>query len=231
MLNDPFLFFLQRRRDAVGAVKQDAQKILGDGNNLLDEANELSDNINKELEDAEEMKRELGRLHARLDDKVQGLTDGLSDGMLAEHVHEAEEHAKQLNESAAILDGILAEAKNLSFNATAAVHAYSNIKANVDAAEKEAKAAKQSANEALALALGPDVPVKEAAQSALQKSQILLNKAKQLQNGVKGTVCVQCLLDSKQKPFPESMKSLLENQSLIMKCLIGALLRVFSLAL
>lgn len=46
---------------------------------------------------------------------------------------------------------ILAEAKNLSFNATAAFKAYSNIKANVDAAEKEAKAAKQSASEALAL--------------------------------------------------------------------------------
>lgn len=46
---------------------------------------------------------------------------------------------------------ILAEAKNLSFNATAAFHAYSNIKANIDAAEKEAKAAKQRASEALAL--------------------------------------------------------------------------------
>lgn len=49
---------------------------------------------------------------------------------------------------------ILAEAKNLSFNATAAFKAYSNIKANVDAAEKEAKAAKQRASEALALVGG-----------------------------------------------------------------------------
>lgn len=51
---------------------------------------------------------------------------------------------------------ILAEAKNLSFNATAAFKAYSNIKANVDAAEKEAKAAKQRASEALALVSGHD---------------------------------------------------------------------------
>uniref|UniRef100_A0A665URZ3 Basement membrane-specific heparan sulfate proteoglycan core protein n=1 Tax=Echeneis naucrates TaxID=173247 RepID=A0A665URZ3_ECHNA len=49
---------------------------------------------------------------------------------------------------------ILAEARNLSFNATAAFKAYSNIKANVDSAEKEAKAAKQRANEALALVRG-----------------------------------------------------------------------------
>lgn len=49
---------------------------------------------------------------------------------------------------------ILAEAKNLSFNATAAFKAYSNIKANVDEAEKEAKAAKQRASEAVTLVSG-----------------------------------------------------------------------------
>ena len=54
-----------------------------------------------------------------------------------------------------LVHSILAEAKNLSFNATAAFKAYSNIKANVDAAEKEAKAAKQRASEALALVSGP----------------------------------------------------------------------------
>ena len=48
----------------------------------------------------------------------------------------------------------MAEAKNLSFNATAAFKAYSNIKANVDAAEKEAKAARQTAHEALVLVRG-----------------------------------------------------------------------------
>uniref|UniRef100_A0A8C3AX25 Laminin subunit alpha-2 n=1 Tax=Cyclopterus lumpus TaxID=8103 RepID=A0A8C3AX25_CYCLU len=135
-------------------VRQEAQEVLGEGERLLDEANQLSDNINKEIEDLEEMGRELGPLHDQLDDKVSHLTGGLGDGSLANHVHDAEEHAKQLNESAAILDGILAEAKNLSFNATAAFKAYSNIKANVDAAEKEAKAAKQRASEALALVGG-----------------------------------------------------------------------------
>uniref|UniRef100_A0A8C9XYE7 Laminin subunit alpha-2 n=1 Tax=Sander lucioperca TaxID=283035 RepID=A0A8C9XYE7_SANLU len=178
--------FSQRKRSAVSGVKQEAQEVLGEGERLLGEANQLSDNINKEIEDLEEMGRELGPLHDQLDDKVSHLTNGLSDGSLSNHVHDAEEHAKQLNESAAILDGILAEARNLSFNATAAFKAYSNIKANVDAAEKEAKAAKQRASEALALALDPEVPVKEAAQGALQKSHRLLDQAKQLQNDVKG---------------------------------------------
>ncbi|XP_069370850.1 laminin subunit alpha-2 isoform X9 [Paralichthys olivaceus] len=174
---------LERKRSAVTAVKQEAQEILGQGERLLDEANQLSDNINREIEDLEEMERDLGPLHNRLGDEVDRLTGGLTDS-LAHHVHEAEEHAKQLNESAAILDSILADAKNLSFNATAAFKAYSNIKANVDAAEKEAKAARQRASEALALALGPEVPMKEAAQGALQKSERLLNQAKQLQNDV-----------------------------------------------
>ncbi|KAI9543880.1 hypothetical protein NQZ68_004928 [Dissostichus eleginoides] len=183
--NKANLTSLERKSSAVNEVKQKAQEVLGEGERFLDEANQLSENINKEIEDLEEMGRELDPLHVKLDDKVNHLTTGLKGGGLANHVHDAEEHAKQLNESAAILDSILAEARNLSFNATAAFKAYSNIKANVDAAERDAKAAKQSASEALALALDPEVPVKEAAQRALQKSHKLLNEAKQLQNDVK----------------------------------------------
>ncbi|XP_030260302.1 laminin subunit alpha-2 isoform X4 [Sparus aurata] len=208
--NKANLTALERKRSAVSAVKQEAQEILGEGERLLEEANQLSDNIIKEIEDLEGMGNELGPLHDQLDDKVSRLTDGLSDGSLANHVHDAEEHAKQLNESAAILDGILAEAKNLSFNATAAFKAYSNIKANVDAAEKEAKAAKQRASEALALALGPDVPVKEAAQGALQKSHRLLNQAKGLQNDVKENADSVAMLKGRVKAARDKSKDLLK---------------------
>lgn len=45
---------LQRKRTAVSAVKQEAQDVLGEGERLLDEANQLSDNINKELEVGQE---------------------------------------------------------------------------------------------------------------------------------------------------------------------------------
>uniref|UniRef100_A0A665UQR1 Basement membrane-specific heparan sulfate proteoglycan core protein n=1 Tax=Echeneis naucrates TaxID=173247 RepID=A0A665UQR1_ECHNA len=138
---------------ALEVKAQETQEVLGEGERLLGEANQLSDNINKEIEDLEEMQRELDPLHEQLSYKVGHLTSGLSHS-LANRVHDAETHAHQLNGSAAILDGILAEARNLSFNATAAFKAYSNIKANVDSAEKEAKAAKQRANEALALVRG-----------------------------------------------------------------------------
>ncbi|XP_076023918.1 laminin subunit alpha-2 [Genypterus blacodes] len=200
---------LERKHSAVNGVREDTQEVLGEGERLLAGANQLSENINKELEDLEEMQKELGPLHDQLDDKVSHLTRGLADGSLAIHVHNAEKHAKQLNESAAILDGILAEAKNLSFNATAAFKAYSNIKANVDAAEKEAKAAKQRATEALALALGPDVPIKEAAKESLQKSYILLNQAKRLEDDVQENAASVAGLKGRVKAARDKTKDLL----------------------
>ncbi|XP_061609365.1 laminin subunit alpha-2 isoform X7 [Phyllopteryx taeniolatus] len=208
--NQVNLTFLERKHAAVLGVKEEAQKVLGEGETLLDDANQLSDNINKELEDAEEMRKDLGPLNEQLDDKVRDLTDGLSGGGLAHRVRAAEDHAQQLNESAAILDGILAEAKNLSFNATAAFKAYTNIKANVDEAEKEAKMAKQRGSEALTMALGPEIPVKEEAQGALQKSLKLLNQAKQLHNDVKDNAATVSGLKGRVKSARDRTKDLLK---------------------
>ncbi|KAK7907204.1 hypothetical protein WMY93_015816 [Mugilogobius chulae] len=209
--NHANLTALERKRDAVSAVQQMTQDVLGEGENLLVEANNLSDDINKGLEELEEMQAELGPVHQELQDKVSGLTEGLGGGRLASHVTEAEDYAKQLNESAAILDGILAEARNLSFNATAAFKAYSNIKANVDAAEKEAKAAKQRASEALTLALGPDVPMKEEADGAVKKSHDLLNQAKQLQKDVQGNADNVALLKGRVKAAKDKTKDLVKG--------------------
>lgn len=50
------------------------------------------------------MKKELNPLGDQLEERVGHLTEGLGNGRLANHVLEAEDHAKQLNESAAILD-------------------------------------------------------------------------------------------------------------------------------
>ncbi|XP_028295898.1 laminin subunit alpha-2 isoform X3 [Gouania willdenowi] len=206
--NQADLKALEKRRAAVSGLKQESQKVLTDGERLLDEANQLSDNINGELEDLEEMRRDLSPLHEQMRDRVDHLTDGLRDGRLALHVLNAEEHAQQLNESAAILDGILAEAKNLSFNATAAFNAYSNIKANMDEAEKEAKAAKQIASEALAMTLGPEVPVKVAARDALQKSNVLLDKARKLQNDVQENAHIVAGLKGRVKAARDKTKDL-----------------------
>lgn len=80
---------------------------------------------------------------------------------------------------------ILAEAKNLSFNATAAFNAYTNIKNYIDEADKVAKEAKKASIDALQLFSGPKGSLKDQAKGSVQKSHRLWNEAKELQNDVK----------------------------------------------
>ncbi|KAL0967369.1 hypothetical protein UPYG_G00251370 [Umbra pygmaea] len=176
---------LERKTDAVASVKKGTEDVLAEGERILAEANGLSENINKEIEDLDDMERELGPLHEQLDYKVSRLTKALSGNTLNDLLQDAEIHAAQLNESSGILDSILAEAKNLSFNATAAFHAYSNIKNFIEQADREAKQARARGNEALQLASGPRGPLKDGAKNSVQKSVQLWNEAKQLQTDVK----------------------------------------------
>ncbi|XP_051500882.1 laminin subunit alpha-2 [Myxocyprinus asiaticus] len=182
--NQQNLNSLQGKRDAAGKEKKKAEVILTEGEKMLDEANALSDDINQGKEELEEMVRELDPLHDKLDFKVTRLGRGLEDSV-PELLLRAENHAAQLNESAGILDSILADAKNLSFNATAAFNAYTNIKNYIDEADKLAKDAKKTSMEALQLASGPKGSLKDQAKGSVQKSYHLWNEAKELQNDVK----------------------------------------------
>ncbi|KAG1925040.1 Laminin-like protein epi-1, partial [Pimephales promelas] len=175
---------LQGKRDVAGEKKKQMEGILAEGEKMLDEANALSDSINQGKEELEEMQKELGPLHDKLDLKVARLGRGLDDSV-PDLLMRAEDHAGQLNESAAILDSILAEAKNLSFNATAAFKAYTNIKNYIDEADMVAKEAKKTSVEAQQLALGPKGSLKDQAKASVQKSHRLWDEAKELQNDVK----------------------------------------------
>ncbi|XP_071006528.1 laminin subunit alpha-2 isoform X1 [Oncorhynchus clarkii lewisi] len=183
--NQRNLTTLERKRDAVSSVKKGTEDVLADGERILAEANGLSDSINKEIEDLEEMEHELGPLHEQLDYRVSRLTQGLSGNTLTDLLQDAGNHAAELNESSNILDRILAEAKNLSFNATAAFNAYSNIKDFIEEADKEAKQARARGTEALQLASGPKGSLKDNAKNSVRKSAQLWNEAKQLENDVK----------------------------------------------
>ncbi|XP_036405402.1 laminin subunit alpha-2 isoform X1 [Megalops cyprinoides] len=184
-LNHRNMSNLERKRDAVKQGKKGTEDILADGERILAEANLLSDNINQELEDLEEMERELGPLHDQLDYKVSRLAKGLMDKTLPDLLLQAESHAAQLNESSAILDSILADAKNLSFNATAAFNAYSNIKDFIEEAERLARQAKTRGAEAVQLTSTPRGSLKDHAKNSLQKSFRLWNEAMKLNNEVK----------------------------------------------
>ncbi|XP_038655726.1 laminin subunit alpha-2 isoform X4 [Scyliorhinus canicula] len=183
-VNQKNMTALEKRRQAVEAGKKDTEDVLNEGHNLVAEAKRLLEEIALGLDELERQKQ-LELPISELKNKIDVLAAGIHDEKLPELVLRAEDHAAVLNDSSGILDGILAEAKNLSFNATAAFKAYTNIKDKIDEAEKVAKEAKDTANQAVRLASGPDGSLKETAKGSLQRSFRRLNEAKRLGEDVK----------------------------------------------
>uniref|UniRef100_A0A2K6U8T7 Laminin subunit alpha-2 n=1 Tax=Saimiri boliviensis boliviensis TaxID=39432 RepID=A0A2K6U8T7_SAIBB len=184
-VNQKNMTALEKKKEAVESGKRQIENTLKEGNDILGEANRLADEINSIIDYVEDIQTKLPPMSEELKDKMDDLSQEIKDRKLAEKVSQAESHAAQLNDSSAVLDGILDEAKNISFNATAAFNAYSNIKDNIDEAEKVAREAKDLANEATKLATGPRGLLKEDAKGSLQKSFRILNEAKKLANDVK----------------------------------------------
>ncbi|XP_068533568.1 laminin subunit alpha-2 isoform X1 [Anas acuta] len=184
-INQKNMTMVEKKKQAVEDGRQDVEKSLQEGNDILNEANNLTNEISLAVEYVEGVADKIQSMSDQLKDKIDDLSQEIHDKMLPEKVLQAENHAAQLNESSAVLDGILAEAKNISFNATLAFNAYTNIKDNTDEAEKVAKEAKVLANEAMQATSGPQGSLKDDAKSSLQKSFRVLNDAKRLENDVK----------------------------------------------
>ncbi|XP_062428549.1 laminin subunit alpha-2 isoform X4 [Rhea pennata] len=184
-VNQKNMTMIEKKKKVVEDGRQEVEKSLQEGNDVLNEASQLANEINSAVEYVEGIADKIQSMSDQLKDKVDDLSQEIQERMLPEKVLQAESHAAQLNESSAILDGILAEAKNLSFNATLAFNAYTNIKDNTDEAEKVAKEAKARANEAMQATSGPEGSLKDGAKGSLQKSLRVLNEAKMLENDVK----------------------------------------------
>ncbi|XP_015413308.1 PREDICTED: laminin subunit alpha-2 isoform X1 [Myotis davidii] len=176
---------LEEKKEAIESGKRQTENTLKEGNDILDEANRLADEINSVIDYVTDIQTKLPPMSEELKDKIDDLSREMKDRKLAERVYQAENHAAQLNASSAVLDGILDEAKSISFNATAAFRAYSNIKDYIDEADKVANEAKDLAHEATKLATGPQGSLKDGAKGSLQKSFGILNEARKLANDVK----------------------------------------------
>ncbi|XP_077018985.1 laminin subunit alpha-2 isoform X2 [Tamandua tetradactyla] len=183
--NQETMAALERKKEVVESGKWQTENTLKEGNAILDEAKRLADEISSGLDYVEDIETKLPPMSKELKNEIDDLSQAVKDRKVAEKVSQAERHAAQLSDSSAVLDGILDEAKNISFNATAAFHAYSNIKDFIDEAEKIAKEAKDLAHEATELAAGPEGSLKDSAKGSLQKSFRVLNEAKKLANDVK----------------------------------------------
>ncbi|XP_073431896.1 laminin subunit alpha-2 isoform X2 [Dendrobates tinctorius] len=161
---------LEGHKQTVEKGKKETENTLSESDDIMTEVNNLAQSINEAENELMDINKELPQLGERLRVKISNLTDEIQTRDLPEQVLQAELHAAQLKESSAKLDGILAEAKNLSFNATAAFNAYSNIKDSIDRAEDTAKEGKAKANEAVELVTGPQGSLKDEAKSSIQKS-------------------------------------------------------------
>ncbi|XP_062980764.1 laminin subunit alpha-2 isoform X3 [Elgaria multicarinata webbii] len=176
---------MEKKKQVLEDGRQEAENTLKEGNDILNEANDLVDGINSAVEYVDDIRDRISPLSDELKDKIDDLFQDIKDRNLPEMVLQAERQAAQLNDSSAILDGILDEAKNLSFNATVAFKAYSNIKDFIDEADGISKGAKAQANEAIRLASGPEGSLKDGAKNALQKSFRALTDANRQATDVK----------------------------------------------
>ncbi|XP_066461637.1 laminin subunit alpha-2 isoform X6 [Eleutherodactylus coqui] len=161
---------LEGYKHAVEKGKKEIENTLSESNDIMTEVKNLAQSINETEKDLINMNKRLPEMAENLDEKIENLTNEIQTRDLPEQVLQAELHAAQLKDSSAKLDGILAEAKNLSFNATVAFKAYSNMKELIDNAEDTAKEGKAKANEAEELVTGPQGSLKDEAKSAIQKS-------------------------------------------------------------
>ncbi|KAM6465704.1 laminin subunit alpha-2 isoform 3-T3 [Liasis olivaceus] len=184
-INQRNLTAVEKKKQAIENGRQETENTLREGNDILNGVSDLANGIFLAEEHIDGIQNEIGPLFDDLKGKINDLSQNIKDKKLPEKVLEAEAHAAQLNDSSAILDGILDEAKNLSFNATVAFKAYSNIKDHIEEADVISKDAKARASEAIQLASGPEGSLKDAAKNALQKSFKVLNDANKQANDVK----------------------------------------------
>ncbi|XP_018411793.1 PREDICTED: laminin subunit alpha-2 [Nanorana parkeri] len=184
-INQRNMTALEAKKQAIEKGKKEAEDTLSEADDIMTEVNNLAQSINEADNDLRDVNNELPLLTEKLDAKIDNLTAEIRIRDLPELVYQAESHASELKESSSKLDGILAEAKNLSFNATVAFKAYSNIKDLIDNAEDTAKEARVKANEAVDLVTGPQGSLKDEAKSSIQKSFRVHTDAKRQSHDLK----------------------------------------------
>ncbi|KAM9317105.1 laminin subunit alpha-2 [Gastrophryne carolinensis] len=210
-INQRNMTALEANKKAVEKGKKEAEKLLSEAEDIMTEVNNLAQNINDADNDLNDINNELPLLTQKLDEKIYNLTEEIQGRDLPELVLQAEMHAAQLSDSSAKLDGILAEAKNLSFNATSAFKAYSNIKDLIDDAEDTAKEAKAKANEAMNLVTGPQGSLKDEAKGSIQKSFRVHTDAKKQSQDLKDNENDLAKVKDRLKTADEKNKDLLHS--------------------
>ncbi|XP_033856869.3 laminin subunit alpha-1-like [Acipenser ruthenus] len=131
-------------------------------------------------------KDELYLWNPKLRKQVDNLVMQMTKRSVLDLVYKAEDHAAGLKKLANSLHNALSDVRNVSFNATNAAQANSNIKSNIEKAERLAEQANITTAAAWNLALFADSSLKDAGAKSLQRSSRLLSEAADLNNKTDG---------------------------------------------
>uniref|UniRef100_W5M522 Laminin, alpha 1 n=1 Tax=Lepisosteus oculatus TaxID=7918 RepID=W5M522_LEPOC len=158
---------------------EEAQEALVDGLAVADSLVNITSHLEEELGDLE-------LWNPMLRKRVDNLVMQMKKKAVVELVYRAEDHAAGLSKQADSLYSVLSDVRNMSFNATNAAQANSNIKADIEAAERQAEEAHLTAAAVLNLTLLSKGSMKDAGALSVQQSSQILAKATDQHNKTDG---------------------------------------------
>ncbi|MBN3307029.1 LAMA1 protein, partial [Amia calva] len=157
-----------------GVMVEEAQEIVVDAFNMV----EYVVNATSMLEQDRD---ELDLWNPTLRKQVDNLVMQMKKRGALDLVYRSEDHADRLSKLADSLYSAVLEVRNVSINATTAVQANSNIKENIEEAERLSEA-NLTAGAALNLTQSSDEPLKEAGSQSLQRSTTILSEVHNTSN-------------------------------------------------
>ncbi|KAJ8279563.1 hypothetical protein COCON_G00066290, partial [Conger conger] len=157
----------------------EAQDILGDAVNMVEDLV----NVTSQLEGARD---ELEMWNPALRKQVDTLVMQMKMKDVLELVYSAEDHAEELSIEARSLESSLSDVRNISLNATSAVHANSNIQSDIQEAESRAQAAIALATAAFNLTVAAGSSVSDLGIRVLRQSTEILEEGVILSNNTVG---------------------------------------------
>ncbi|KAJ8374971.1 hypothetical protein SKAU_G00055510 [Synaphobranchus kaupii] len=187
-------------REAV-ADMDEAQDVLADAVNMVEDLV----NATSRLEGARD---ELELWNPALRKQVDTLVMRMKMKDVLELVYSAEDHAEELSSKARSLHGALSDVRNASLNATSAARANSNIRSDVQEAERRARAANASAAAAFSLTMLSDGSVSDLGIQVLQRSTKILAESVALSNETVGLMANVSALKGRLNSTRESVSNI-----------------------
>ncbi|XP_053570910.1 laminin subunit alpha-1 [Bombina bombina] len=179
---------LNVRKKYLQENKNRSVMLIEEGLGLVDDAVLLAEDTINATSVLETHQEELILWNAKLRHHVDHLVMQMAKRDALDLVYQAEDHATELQNLSGSLNSSLLEVRNVSLNATSAVHAHSDIKHMVDQAEDLAEQCNYTVSEAQTLVFGPEGTLQFDSERTMKLSSQLLNEANKLSKSTEGLV-------------------------------------------